>query len=221
MKHDRTCLNAAIVLFTVLSLYGCDSGQYQIVNGSDGSLYRFNKKTGELSMIMEDKKVVRLSEAAKSDALKNDDGKPLDKPVNWKESRFPGKNLKARLETVWRENRLCYKFTVYPSKSLEKVFAKKKQDYLYSIMKPGFDIELLDKNGFMVKEVKINLWSMTKVSGENGEDKELVVNSQIDCTRQSYKSIGGYSIKWLIDPDLVDDERGDFIKSTSIKSEAR
>jgi hypothetical protein len=131
------------------------------------------------------------------------------------------KNLKARLETVWRENKLCYKFSVYPYKSLEKIFAKRKQDYVYSIMKPGFDIELVDKNGFMVKSIKINLFNMTKVADESGKDRELTSNSQIDCSKQSYRSIGGYSIKWNLDPDLIEDEKEDFIKDSSIKSENR
>ena len=210
----------AIILFLVsVMLYGCDSGQYQIITGSDGSLYRFNKKTGELSMIMDDKKVMRLPESKKSDVLKPGDEHPLEKPVIWAESRFPTKDLRARLETVWRENKLCYKFSVYPYKSLEKIFARKKQDYIYTIVKPGFDIVLLDKNGFMVKEIKVNLWNMTKVAGEGGKDKGLVLNSQTDCTKQSYRSIGGYSIKWQLDPDLIDDEKEEFIKSSSIKGE--
>ena len=217
----KRSFSSAVVLVMIFVLFGCDSGQYQIITGSDGSLYRFNKKTGELSMIMEDKKVVRLSETQKSDMIKPGEENPLDKPINWKESRFPAKDLKARLETVWRENKLCFKFSVYPYKSMEKVFARKKQDYIYSVMKPGFNIELTDRNGFMVKEIKINLWNMTKVTDDNGKDKELIINSQIDCTKPSYRSIGGYSIKWLLDPDLIEDEEEDFIKSPSIKSEGK
>jgi hypothetical protein len=212
---------AAAVLAALIALSGCDSGQYQIINGSDGSLYRFNKKTGDLSMIMDDKKVVRLSETQKSDLMKSEDDQGLDKPTNWKESRFPAKDLRARLQTVWRENKLCYKFSVYPYKSMERIFTKKKQDYIYSIMKPGFNLELVDKNGFLIKEIKVNIWNMTKVAGEDGKDKELVLNAQIDCTKQSYKSIGGYSIKWMIDPDLIDNEKDDFIRSQPIKSEGK
>jgi hypothetical protein len=215
----KNASRAAIAIVMISVLFGCDSGQYQIVTGSDGSLYRFNKKTGELSIIMEDKKVMRLSEAQKGEIMKPGEENPLDKPVNWKELRFLSKNLKARLETVWRENKLCYKFSVYPYKSLEKIFAKRKQDYVYSIMKPGFDIELVDKNGFMVKSIKINLFNMTKVADESGKDRELTSNSQIDCSKQSYRSIGGYSIKWNLDPDLIEDEKEDFIKDSSIKSE--
>jgi hypothetical protein len=215
----RASSRLTAVFVIMFMLFGCDSNQYQIVTGSDGSLYRFNRKTGELSVIMEDKKVVRLAESQKSDVIKAENENPLDKPVNWKESRFPAKNLKARLETVWRENKLCYKFSVYPYKSLEKIFAKKKQDYLYSIIKPGLNIELIDKNGFMVKEIKINLWNMTKVMGDGGKEKELTINSQIDCTKQSYRSIGGYTIKWILDPDLIEDEKEEFIKNSAIKSE--
>lgn len=214
-------LNTTIFLLIALTLSGCDLNQYQIVTGSDGSLYRFNRKTGELSMVMEDKKAVRLAESQKTEVIKTDSENPLERPVNWKESRFPAKNLKARLETVWRENKLCYKFSVYPYKSMEKIFAKKKQDYIYSLMKPGFNVELIDKNGFMVKEIKVNLWNMTKVTGDDGKEKELTMNSQIDCTRQSYRSIGGYTIKWLLDPDLIENEKEDFIKSSPIKSEGK
>jgi hypothetical protein len=104
---------------------------------------------------------------------------------------------------------------------MERIFTKKKQDYIYSIMKPGFNLELVDKNGFLIKEIKVNIWNMTKVAGEDGKDKELVLNAQIDCTKQSYKSIGGYSIKWMIDPDLIDNEKDDFIRSQPIKSEGK
>ena len=191
----------------VLLLYGCDSGRYQIVTSSDGSLYCFNKKTGELSIIMEDKKVVRLAESQRSEAIKDRYGLSLEKPIDWRESKYPGKDLMVRFETVWRENRLCYKFTAYPYKSLEKIFAKKKQDYVYSLMKPGFTVEIVDKNGSLVKEIKISLWNMTKVNGDDGKVKELVINSQIDCTRQSYKSIGGYMIKWTLDGDMLENDK--------------
>ncbi len=200
-----------IFLFIALLSGGCDQNQYQIVTGSDGALYRFNKKTGEMSMVMGDKKVVHLS---------GEDS--LEKPINWNESRYPGKDLKVKLETVWRENKLCYRFSVYPYKSLERMFAKKKKDYVYSLMKPTFNIELVDKNSFLVKEIKINLWNMTKISGDDGaSEQELVMNSQIDCTRESYKSIGGYNIKWLLDPDLIEDEKENYIKSSAIRSERR
>jgi hypothetical protein len=208
----------AVFFAAAAVLAGCDVNQYQIVTTPDGSLYRFNRRTGELSMIMEDKKVVRLQESVKSAPAATDENQPLEKPVSWKESQLAGRNLKARLETVWRENKLCYRFSVYPYKSLEKVFAKKRQDYIYSIMKPGFNIELLDKNGFLVKEIKISLWSMAGVPG-SGAEKELAVNSQIDCSKQSYRSIGAYNIKWLLDAELVEPEKDDFIKSPALKNE--
>ena len=220
-RRMKQIIRLAVCLSITLWICGCDSNRYQIVTGSDGSLYRFNKKTGELSMIMEDKKVVPLAESKKTEIMQRDDERPLDKPIDWKESRFGAKNLKARLQTVWRDNKLCYRFLVYPYKSLEKIFAKKRQDYVYSVLKPGFTIELVDRNGFMVKEVKINLWNMEKVKGDDGKEKELIVNSQIDCAKQSYRSIGGYTIRWMLDPDLIENESEDFIKSTAIRSEGR
>ena len=208
----------ALLLIATL-LYGCDSNQYQVVTGPDGALYRFNKKTGSLSMIMKDKSLVRTAQPQKSEIMKEDHGSALDKPVSWKESKYPGKDLKAKFEMVWRENKLCYKFSVYPYRSLEKAFARKKQDYIYSLMRPGFTVELVDKNGFLVKEIKINLWSMTKIDGGEGIAKELVLNSQIDCTRQSYGSIGGCTIKWALESEMIEDDGGDYIKSSLISSE--
>lgn len=208
-------LSAVVFFFLILS--GCDQNQYQIVTGSDGSLYRFNKKTGELSMIMEDKKVVRLSESAKTEVVSEKEDHSLERPSDWKDSRYPGKDLKVKVETVWRENKLCYKISLYPYKSLERIFAKKQQDYVYSLMKPGFNVEFVDKNGFMIREVKINLWSMTKVNGEDGKISELVVNSQLDCSKRSYRSIGGYNIKWALEPDLIADEKEEYIKSNTIQ----
>ena len=196
-------------LFIALFLSGCDSNQYQIVTAQDGSLYRFNKKTGELSVVMEGKKV----------AKKRENSQPLDKPSDWKELRCPGKDLKVKLETVWRENKLCYRFSVMPYTSLARIFEKKKQDYVYSLMKPGFTVELVDNNGFMIKDIKINLWSMTKVPLKEGAGEELVMNAQIDCTKDSYMSIGGYNVKWQLDTDLIDDEKESYIKSAPIHNE--
>jgi hypothetical protein len=215
----RFSIKLPAFILTALLLYGCDSNQYQVVTGPDGALYRFNKKTGVLSAIMNDKKIVQPSELQKPGAAEEERGTAFDKPVSWKESKYPGKNLKAKFEMVWRENKLCYKFSVYPYKSLEKVFARKKQDYIYSLMKPGFNIELVDKDGFLVKEIKINLWSMNKIYGDDGSPKELVSNSQIDCTGQSYRSIGGYTIKWGLESEMIEDDGNDYIKSSSIKNE--
>ena len=56
-----------IIPVMIFILFGCDSNNYQIVTGPDGSLYRFNKKTGELSMVMENKKIAKklnLTEAS-------------------------------------------------------------------------------------------------------------------------------------------------------------
>ena len=214
----RLAIAASIFLIALSMLSGCDSNQYQILTSSDGALYRFNKKTGELSMVMDNKRQVRFAESGKGTIVKSKDDASLEKPMNWGEFAYPGKNLKTRLETVWRENKLCYKISLYPYKSLEKVFDKKKQDYVYSLMKPGFNIELVDKNGFMVKEIRVVLWNMAKARIDN--DKEgLVLNSQVDCTKQSYESIGGYIIKWLLDSDLIEDEEDMFIKSPLIRSE--
>lgn len=215
MKIKYLCLVSCVLC---LFLCGCDSNQYQIVTAPDGYLYRFNKKTGELSIVAEDKKMVKLAETAKPILNKIEEKDLLEKPLDLKDVRYPGKNLRAHLETVWRENKLCYKFSIIPYKSLEKAFEKKRQDYVYSLMKPGFNIELVDKNGFMIKEIKINLWNMTKIAGEKGKEDELVMNSQIDCTKESYKSIGGYVVKWLLDADLIEDETENYIKSEPIRS---
>ena len=215
----RFPVKLSVLLSAVLLLYGCDSNQYQIVTGSDGALYRFNKKTGVLSMITENGKRSQPAEPRKSEIMKEEHDLALDKPIGWKESKYPGKDLKAKFEMVWRENKLCYKFSIYPYKSLEKVFARKKQDYIYSLMRPGFTVELVDKNGFLVKEIKINLWSMTKIDATDGTPKELILNSQIDCTRQSYRSINGYAIKWALESEMIEDDGGDYIKSSPIKSE--
>ena len=207
------------LLSVVLLLYGCDSNQYQIVTGPDGALYRFDKKTGSLSMVMKESGLVSMTQSQKPEIIKEEQTEALDKPVSWKESKYPGKDLRAKFEMVWRENKLCYKISVYPYKSLEKVFARKKQDYIYSMMRPGLTIELVDKNGFLVKEIKINLWSMTKVDGDGPYPGELVLNSQIDCARQSYRSISGYVIKWGLDSEMIEDDGGSYIKSPPIRSE--
>lgn len=220
MKNDVVVKILPILIIFSL-IYGCDANQYQAVTAPDGSLYRFNKKTGEMTALSGDKKLGVLAGMSKQQIKEELAGGALEKPLDLGSQRYPGKNLKVRLETVWRENKLCYKFTVYPYKSLEKMFEKKKRDYVYSLMKPGFTLELVDKNGFMVKDIRINLWSMTKSPVKDGGEEELVMNSQVDCTKQSYKSIGGYNIKWFLDADLVEDEKEQYIKSDTVKGDGK
>ncbi len=216
----RFPVKLSAILFIAFLLCGCDSNQYQVVTGSDGALYRFNKKTGALSMIIDDKNPARPTQPQTSEATDEAGVSALDKPISWEESKYPGKDLSAKLEMVWRENKLCYKFSVYPYKSLEKVFARKKQDYIYGLMRPGFTLELLDKNGFLIKEIKINLWNMTKVDDDSGVPKELISNSQVDCTERSYRSISGYTIKWGLDGEMIDDEGVDNIESSEVVSKS-
>lgn len=211
----RPALKISMLLSVALLLSGCDSNQYQIVTAPDGALYRFNKKTGELSVIMDNKKVARASGSTKASVIKKKDDALLEKPEDWRDVRYPGKNLKIGLQTVWREGRLCYKCSLYPYKSLARIFARKRQDYVYSLMKPGFTIELVDKNGFIVKEIKIILWHMVKARSEDGSE-ELVINSQTDCSRESYESIGGYTVKWFLEENLIDDEEEQYLKSSSL-----
>lgn len=204
-----------IILFLVLNVFlsGCEynpfeQNKYQIIKNKDGKMYRFNKKTGEMMMIENDK-AVPLDNIESTMAEKSED-LVLSEPVDWGEWVIPHKGLKMQLRTNWRNNSLYYQFKVFPYYLLAKMFKKSEKDYQYNLIWYGFIIKFLDKNGFIIKEIPVKLWDMERIVNKDGEEIALSLNSNDLCTKEDYFSIETYEIVWSLDdifiPNIIEKE---------------
>jgi hypothetical protein len=211
-----------LVLFLIFLFFlsSCEQNPYQLVKGENGTVYRLNKKTGQISIIKDDK-VIDL-ETPEAIAVKKIREKTLEELKEWGERQIPGKKLYVKLETSWRENKLLYKFTAYPYESLKAILSSKNLDYYTALQRSQqkFIIELLDKNGFVIKEIDIKLWEMTRIVDEEGNPIEMVMNSQIDCSKEIYESINDYSIKWSLEIKLIPTQYEDYRKELISKIES-
>ncbi|MBL7081593.1 MAG: general secretion pathway protein GspB [Candidatus Omnitrophica bacterium] len=90
------------LLTLILLLSGCEQNQYQMIKNKEGTIYRLNKKTGEIAII-NDKKVLPLKTLSQEEAeslLKNLNQKvapSLPKTLSQKEAEF---RLNLRLEGI-------------------------------------------------------------------------------------------------------------------------
>ena len=197
-------------LLLTLSLFGCEQNPYQIVKGENGNTYRLNKKTGEMSILKEDK-LVPIKTPEQLEAMQYDE-KKLEDTINWKEIQILGKNLYVKLQTSWREGVLYYKFYVYPYSGIQYALTKPFRNYQDNLDRANqsFTIQLLDKNGFVIKAILVDLISMTEVVNALEIGCELMKSSSIECSKETYESIGNYNIQYLLKTDLMQNQKPDY-----------
>lgn len=187
----------------LIIILGCEQDKFQMVKGGDGRTYRLNKRSGEMSLINANE-IIPL-ETPQSKEIKQILDKTLENPINWEVIQIPGKNLNVKLITSWREHRLYYQLIVFPYTSLEGIYNKKENEPSYGLSY-GFTIELVDKNGFVIKSIPISLWFMTKTVDNVGEPIQVSINSNIELSKSEYKAIASYAPAWALDMELIPSE---------------
>ena len=121
---------------------------------------------------------------------------------NWEEQKIAGKKLKTNLVTCWRNNKLYYKYAIYPYESLKKLESLREFDYSkYSVQK--FIILLLDENDFVIKEIPILLKDMTTLVDKKGDPQAKEINSNSELEKSDYAAISTYNSTWNFDKELV------------------
>lgn len=187
----------------LIIILGCEQDKFQMVKGGDGRTYRLNKRSGEMSLINENE-IIPL-ETPQSKEMKQILDTTLEDPIDWGAIQIPGKNLNVKLITSWREGKLYYQFIVSPYASLEGIYNKKENEPSYGL-NYGFTMELVDKNGFVIKSIPISLWFMTKTVNNIGEPIQVSINSNIELSSSEYKAITSYTPIWSLDMELIPSE---------------
>lgn len=220
-------------VFSILALiliFGCENrfseqeANYQIMTTNEGSIYRLNKKTGQVALIKGDKIVpLKVSEDKGGEQPQKDSPQQPDsisdaeqtqhlvsekvakKMQLWHEKQFSGKNLKGVLKTRWEDDKLYYSFEVYPYSSLKRMLDKKDDDIYYQRKWHGFIVKLLDKKGTVVKQIPIKLWEMARTFDKNGKYASVLKKGDLDLTGLNYERIEDYNVEWKLDRVIIPD----------------
>jgi len=179
-----------------------ESENYQLIEGKNGEIYRIDKKTGEM-VVIKNNKIIPI-ELAESQIDRELLEKKLQEPIDWHEIQIPGKRLKTNLVMSWRDNKIYYKFNIYPYQSLLKIEALRKDDYR-KYLTQKITISLLDKNGFLIKEIDIYLKEMTYVVDDKNNITHKSINSNLNFDKNDYIAIANYTIAWYLEDNLIPD----------------
>jgi len=203
------------------------------MKAADGSVYRLNKKTGQVSMIKGDE-IVPIKAAKPKSELKPakislEKGQPIEvsqsilqaktpesadnvqvnysaeNMKDWSEQQFQGKNLKVRFKSAWQDGVLHYEFEAYPYLSLKKMLDKKEEDVYYQRKWHGFVIKLIDEEGVIIKVIPIKLWDMARTIDNKGRFESMVRKEKIELPEDEYIRITGYNLDWKLDRLLIPD----------------
>lgn len=129
------------------------------------------------------------------DNIKN---KPLETIKIWPQLNIsPLKNAKFNLTTKWEDNVVHYKFSMsgYPDKK-EKEGPLNAKHSPYYATKGAFTINLLDGNGFKIKDKEIEFNKMTRTVTNNGNPLGLSINDSFYMNPDDYRKIKYWEITW-------------------------
>jgi hypothetical protein len=209
----RKILLILIGLFCSTIFIGCEQSPYQITKSEDGTVYRLNKKTGEL-FVIKDNKLIPLETPEMEQAKKALD-KVLEEPIDWGEYEITGKDIMVKLKTAWRDGKIYYECIAFPYKALDRFYRLRYSDSQQFLLQK-FTIGLHDKNNFLIKEIPIYIKDMTILIGGKGERDALGLNSNVELSRNDYENISVCSVGWNLSEQsaVVTDEDEKILKNT-------
>jgi len=185
----RTSCCIAIGALSIL-LAGCDSKQsaesWDLVTASNGLVYRINKKTGDVSLVV-GAQITKLDEFK---GQKTDGGKKSyvrDWPVQSVKSLG---EISLRLKTTWRDGKLHYILSVSPYSSQ----IQKERERSFSGAQ--FIINFFDTDGFELFSLPVKISEMTAVVDDAGKTDSMRATSSAACSVETYESLGVCSIGW-------------------------
>ena len=171
-------------------LAGCDSKQsaesWDLVTASNGLVYRINKKTGDVSLVV-GAQITKLDEFK---GQKTDGGKKSyvrDWPVQSVKSLG---EISLRLKTTWRDGKLHYILSVSPYSSQ----IQKERERSFSGAQ--FIINFYDTDGFELFSLPVKISEMTGVVDDAGKTDSMRATSSAACSVETYESLGICSIGW-------------------------
>jgi hypothetical protein len=190
MQYQRTGkMKLALVIatsFALVALNGCERhGSNELVNASNGALYRINKDSGEVSLI-EGTQIIKLQE---DDGAKG--GQAKNYVIAWPVlTNGILENVTLRLKTNWRKNRMFYIFDLGPYSD------RLKAEQLNPSTSATFHLNFYDSDGFQIFRLPIPLSQMSQINDDKGTIVALEVNTNILCPLETYETIKDWSTSW-------------------------
>lgn len=182
----RTFVCFVTGLLSIL-LLGCDSKpDWDLVTASNGLVYRINKKTGEVSLVVG----AQISKLDEFRGPKPEPGKKTyvrDWPVQSVKSLG---DISLRLKTTWRDGKLHYILAVSPYSAQ---IQKERERQLSGAQ---FIINFFDTDGFELVSLPVKISEMTGVVDDAGKTDSMRATGSSACSVETYEALGVCSIGW-------------------------
>jgi hypothetical protein len=143
-----------------------------------GSIYyRLDKSTGAVELI-DGKTMTNVVESGQ-------EGKGLDVVHDWGEQSVPGRGIKIRLATKWRDGEILYRAQVSPFDSLR-------------FLRYGatFTFAPVDRDQFELMEIKVDLSDAVTTVSEKGVPEFLSKTGTEQLSAEKYRAMTGYTFGW-------------------------
>jgi hypothetical protein len=181
-----------LIIPVIFFIVGCKRElEYEFLTHGD-TLYRLEKRSGKISVV-ENSKIITLEEST-TDIVK-ENITVLNTTKTWHKINLKQYNIilsrtdtiEVSLRTRWRDGNLYFIFTM---KRLGMPGAYSGIRY--------FLLRLLDSDGFIIIEKRIDIDDMNILVDEQGKHIGMGTNSRIPCTAETYLSIEDWSCGWKL-----------------------
>lgn len=180
----KTCgLPFLLISFVSVLLVGCDSKQeWNLVPASNGLLYRINKKTGDVFLIVSNQ-MTKLDEPKVGDEKKSF-------AKNWPEMKINDLgNISLNLKTTWREGKMYYTLSISPLND-------RIQKARVSAPTATINLEFYDANSFEILALPVLIMETVKRTDEDGKFGSYTGQGAIPLSVETYEAIAITGVNW-------------------------
>lgn len=145
--------------------------KWDLLTVKDGVVYRINKQSGEVSLIVGTQSVgvEGTKDFETSDMVSN-------APVAWPDERFDNLDIALKLKTEWRRGKLYFVLKTTKSDKFEDIRLKSPS--------AQFTLRFFDKGDFIIFAIPVTVSEMIHYSDNSNE-----MNGSVDCGYDTFKNI--------------------------------
>jgi hypothetical protein len=174
-----TVMSVLLLLFLYM-VFNHQGPSYQLT-AQEGNVYRLNNKTGALALIQEGQ-IVPLEEPTTLNTAS------LEEVKEWSDIPIESGNITLKLKTKWKQGRLYYIFAATPyTKKLENAHNR-----LFS----SFNINLNDKDNFLITDIPVKISSMIRVVDEYNKPSHILIQGSMPMNAYQYQNIATWDPTW-------------------------
>jgi hypothetical protein len=178
--------SSLVVGLAVAAAAACSSDRYDLHETKDGSLYRFDRKNGDV-MALQEGSLVPVQQVVSDPAL--------SAAKLWPKLTIPmtgDSALTVTLSTSWREGRVYYQFEVRPARILQRILERST-----SLFK-SFTAKLQDADGFELLQIELPTSGLIRIVDQKDQPAAYSGKGSARCSRDLYQSIATWSINWRL-----------------------